>query len=113
MRGLVATRIRIVLFEKSTTRRFAELGLLYGIHARAGSTLFAARAGIGAVWYEREDTDATTSRDFRTGFGAPWEVGATQVFGGNFGLGVKLAGNANAFHHNIGGLLVLHLGKVW
>ena len=113
VRGMVAARIRIALFDKTSSRTFGDLGLLYGLHGRSGNTMYTARAGIGAVWYRREYSDSTPAYDVNAAFGVPWEVGVTQVFGGNFGLGVRLAGNLNAYHNNIGGLLVLHLGQAW
>lgn len=113
VRGQVAARIRIGRFDKTSARTFADLGLLYGLHGRAGNTLYTARAGIGAVWYHREYSDSTPTYDVNAAFGVPWEVGVTQVFGGNVGLGVKLVGNVNSYHTNIGGLLVLHLGQAW
>lgn len=113
VRGTVAAQIRIAIFEKASTRSFADLGLLYGLHGRAGSTLYTARAGISAIWYHREYSDSTPTYDVSAAFGVPWEVGVTQVFGNSFGLGVRLAGNLNAYHNNIGALLVLHLGQVW
>lgn len=113
VRGLVAAQIRIAIFERTSARTFAELGLLYGLHGRSGSTLYTARAGIGAIWYHHEYSDSTPAYDVNAEFGVPWEVGVTQVFGGSVGLGVKLVGNVNSYHTNIGGLLVLHLGQAW
>jgi hypothetical protein len=113
VRGLVAAQLRFVIFGKTTVQSFADLGLLYGLHGRSGSTLYVARAGVGAVWYRREDLDSTVLRDVNAEFGVPWEAGVTRLFGNNFGLGVRLAGNVNSAHDNIAGLLVLHLGQAY
>ncbi|MBK7351471.1 MAG: hypothetical protein IPI92_16555 [Gemmatimonadetes bacterium] len=112
-RGMVAARFKIVVFEKSSSRTFGDLGLLYGVNGRAGSALFYARAGVGAVWYRRENSDSTNTYQVSAEFGVPWEAGVTKVFGNNFGVGLRLAGNANTFRSNLAGLLVLHLGQVW
>lgn len=113
VRGMVAARLKIVVFKKSTSRTFGDLGLLYGVNGRAGSTLLYARAGIGAIWYQRESSDSSGNTRVSAEFGVPWEAGVTQVLGNNFGLGLRLAGNANAFRSNVAGLLILHLGQVW
>lgn len=113
VRGMAAAQVRLVLFKKQDTRSFGDLGLMYGVHGHSGGTLFAARAGLGAVWYHLESSDSGRSTRVSAEFGVPWELAVTRVFGNNVGLGVRLAGNANRFHNNIAGLLVLHIGDAW
>lgn len=113
VRGMVASKFQIVIFKKTTTRTLGDLGLLYGVNGGLPSGLYYARAGIGAVWYREQRTDTGADNGVSAEFGVPWEAGMTKLFGSNFGLGLRLAGNLNAFRNNVAALLVLHLGGAW
>lgn len=113
VRGMASAQLKIVIFEKSRARSLTDLGLLYGVNGRASGTLFYARAGVGAVWYHRETSDSSGDTHVSAEVGVPWEAGVTKVFGRNFGIGFRVAGNVNAFKNNVAGLFIIHLGQVW
>ncbi len=110
---MVASQFRLVIFKKTTTRTFGDLGLLYGVNGGIPSALYYARAGIGAVWYREQSTDNGFDHRISAEFVVPWEAGMTKLFGNNFGIGLRLAGNLNASRNNIAALLLLHLGGAW
>lgn len=112
-RGMAAARTEITLFtEKSSSRSLADLGLLYGVHGRSGPMLGFVRAGVGALWFDKSGTGGTQSGN-STGIGVPWEAGGTLLFGSNFGLGFRVAGNLNGIRNNVAGIVTLHLGKAY
>jgi hypothetical protein len=108
-RGMLSSNIHLFTDEVD---RFADAGLMYGIHARTHGGFVTLRAGPGVFWYE---SDHFVANDFyRSGarLGVPFEAGMSGVLGGNFGVGLSVLGNLNSVKSIFGLMLTFSMGEL-
>jgi hypothetical protein len=108
-RGMLSSNIHLFTDE---VEKFADAGLMYGIHVRAHGAFLTLRAGPGVFWYESDHLIANDYYRSGARLGMPFEAGMSGVLGGNFGIGLSAIGNLNSVKSIFGLMLTLSMGEL-
>jgi hypothetical protein len=109
VRGIATAQIQIF---GGRTRSVGDLGVMYGIHPIPNRNAFAARVGIGAVWYQVDPGGSAPRRDYGPRTGIPWELSVVAPFSDIMGVGLSVLGNVNSLRSYGVVMLTLHLGRL-